>query len=55
MMNLVVEVCPYCWKEDEYSIESNRVTCSGCGNSILLCSLCDMDEVDCNNCEFKNI
>lgn len=47
------EVCPHCGAEVGYIVEEGtmRVKCGNCGESILLCSLCE-DHSDCGNCPF---
>lgn len=47
------EICPHCDHINEFFCGSYRtMTCRNCGKKILLCSLCDMDEVDCSKCPF---
>ena len=33
---------------------SRTTICQECGEEILLCCLCDMDECDCSNCPYRN-
>lgn len=48
------EICPHCDYVNDYVVDENTRTiiCKGCGERILLCSLCDMDEVDCSQCPY---
>lgn len=52
---LVTEVCPHCGTENDYEyVEGTTpvVTCPECSEEIALCSLCDMDIADCENCKY---
>lgn len=49
------ELCPYCdyintfvWEEGN----PRKIICRKCGKEILLCSLCDMDVVNCGKCPY---
>lgn len=49
------EICPHCdhvnnfvWQEGT----PRRIKCKNCGEEMLLCSLCNMDEVDCSKCPY---
>ena len=46
---LITEYCPHC--NDEVLINRNGEKCSGCGHFLKPCSLCDMDNVNCRDCE----
>jgi phage terminase large subunit GpA-like protein len=49
------ELCPHCGKENGFVWEEGtprRIKCSECGTEMLLCSLCDMDSVDCSKCPY---
>ena len=45
------EMCPYCDTENEIPMVKKIQSCSNCGAYIAPCSLCDMDNCDCANCE----
>lgn len=46
------ELCPYCENEVEISSEGKSI-CPICGKEILPCSMCNMNEVDCNKCNYQ--
>ena len=46
---LITEYCPHC--NDEVLINRKGEKCSGCGHFLKPCSLCDMDNVNCRDCE----
>jgi Zn ribbon nucleic-acid-binding protein len=49
------ELCPHCSHENNFVwIEgtSRVIKCKECGEEMLLCSLCDMDTVDCSKCPY---
>lgn len=49
------ELCPHCSHENNFVwVEGNSrsIKCEECGEEILLCSLCNMDMVDCSKCPF---
>lgn len=52
----IEEFCPHCDHINKlnWDGESRTMICKNCGEEILLCSLCDIDECDCNNCPYKN-
>lgn len=47
------EGCPHCGKDVPFHAEFKAFHCTNCGKSILPCSLCDHDKVDCNECPLK--
>jgi hypothetical protein len=50
------EICGNCDYVNGFNYEENMsrtMICKNCGEEILLCSLCDMDEVDCDNCPYQ--
>ena len=49
------EVCPHCdyINDIKWDGQSHKATCECCGRTILLCSLCDMDSCNCNECQYK--
>ena len=53
MNNLVQEVCPHCDCVNDIVWDgvSQTTVCKDCRKHILLCSLCDMDNVSCKDCE----
>lgn len=50
------EICPHCSHVNKLKWDriSRRIKCQNCGEEILLCSLCDMDEVECSKCPYEN-
>ena len=53
-MNKVDELCPFC--EKEVKLEKRQFflqKCPNCGNLIRACSLCNLDIVNCSECEKK--
>ena len=50
----IEEICEYCGHVNEikWDGESKTVICEECGEEILLCSLCDMDECNCDECPY---
>lgn len=49
------ELCPHCSHENDFVwVEGTprRIKCKNCGEEMLLCSLCNMDEVDCRTCPY---
>ena len=48
-MRKITEYCPHC--NDEEEIDETGGICSGCGHFLKPCSLCDMDNVNCKDCE----
>lgn len=47
------EHCPHCDSDTPFYVEFKAFHCTHCGKSILPCSLCDKDRVDCNECPLK--
>lgn len=50
------EICGNCDCVNGFNYEENgsrTITCKNCGEEILLCSLCDPDEVDCDECPYQ--
>lgn len=52
----IEELCPFC---DHLSLivwdgKSHTTECENCGKTIRLCSLCDCDVVDCENCKIES-
>lgn len=47
----IYEWCDNCGQEVKISIKGGN--CKFCGHFIFPCSLCDMDKVNCNECEFE--
>lgn len=52
MINTTNELCPHCNNEVEI-INDKPSKCPVCGETILPCSMCDMDKVKCNDCKFS--
>lgn len=54
--NDLEEICPHCSyiNKIKWNGISKRIKCSSCGEKILLCCLCNMDEVECNKCPYEN-
>lgn len=54
-MNIIEEICPHCDCANTINWDgvSRTTICQECGEEILLCCLCDMDEVDCSNCPYR--
>ena len=50
--NKIIEYCDTCNRDVEIPRVGGR--CPFCGKYLYPCSLCDMDKVDCNNCEYYN-
>lgn len=50
------EICPHCSHVNQIKWDrtSRRIKCQNCGEEILLCSLCNMDEVECSKCPYEN-
>ena len=53
-MDEISELCPYCEYEVKLKNKFEVQTCTNCGKSILPCSLCNMDKVDCSKCPLEN-
>lgn len=53
---IIEEICGYCDYVNtlNWDGKSTRTICKGCGEEIKLCCLCDMDECDCDNCQFED-
>lgn len=50
-VNTTAELCPIC--ENEVVIPADYPSnCPECNNTILPCSMCNMDQVDCRKCKF---
>lgn len=47
----IYEWCDNCGMETK--IGENGGNCEHCGKFLLPCSLCDMDNVNCNKCQYK--
>ena len=50
------EICGNCDYVNGFNYEENGsriIICKNCGEEILLCSLCDPDEVDCDECPYQ--
>lgn len=47
------EGCPHCGNDTPFYAEFKSFHCTNCGKSILPCSLCDHDKVNCNECPLK--
>lgn len=49
------EICSHCDCVNDFLVNKNTraIVCKGCGNEILLCSLCD-DHYICGQCPYKN-
>ena len=55
------EICPHCdcvnmvvlSETKECKNEKRTLVCKGCGETILACNLCDMDNCGCCNCEIE--
>lgn len=51
-MNTTTELCPHC--DSEVKIPADYPSnCPNCGKTILPCSMCNMDQVNCNRCIFE--
>lgn len=49
----VDEMCGFCEEEHEYDLSLGMIQkCKGCGEYIVLCSVCNSDEADCKNCKY---
>ena len=50
----VSELCPNCDEIITMKVKKgiHKTVCPNCGGVLILCSLCDMDKVDCRKCEF---
>lgn len=48
------EICPHCSHVNQIKWDrtSRKTICQNCGEEILLCSLCNMDEVECSKCPY---
>lgn len=48
------ETCPFCGEEHRYKIGDGMVQkCKGCGESIVLCSICPNNYSGCEDCEYN--
>ena len=49
------EICPHCDYVNQFVCDgvTRKIICKECGEEILLCSLCDMDKVDCSKCPYE--
>ena len=54
---MVIEMCPCCGYENnfewDWQTDGRKAHCLNCGNTLLICSLCDMDKVKCSKCKYK--
>lgn len=50
--NKTVELCDVCGQETEIDNKKGGY-CSTCGKFLKPCSMCDMDKVNCNECDFE--
>ena len=48
--NVIFEICPHCDQEIPLEEKKEKQLCHNCEGLIKPCSLCDLNEVDCNNC-----
>jgi predicted RNA-binding Zn-ribbon protein involved in translation (DUF1610 family) len=53
MDNITQELCPHCGEEVDLPAYMGIYKCPNCGALILPCSLCDWDEVNCEECLFE--
>lgn len=50
------EWCPNCESENEFELKGRKLyICHNCGYALAPCSLCDMDNVNCAECELAEI
>lgn len=49
------EICTWCQEEVKIPAIKGAHTCPNCGEEMLACGLCDMDEVECNKCPYDDI
>lgn len=47
---MISELCPHCENEVEIKESFTNQKCPECGKRILPCSMCKMDETNCNEC-----
>lgn len=54
ILGIIEETCGYCdyINEVDWDGKSRTIICKGCGKEILLCSLCDCSNVNCNECPY---
>ena len=51
---MTTELCPYCNTEVNIPAEMHYHKCPNCLEYILPCSLCDWDNINCNDCKISN-
>ncbi len=47
---MITEMCPHCEEEVEIKQTISKQNCPKCGKPILPCSMCDMEETECQKC-----
>lgn len=50
---MITELCSNCDTEVEIKHGCVKQQCPNCNKNILPCSMCDHNEIDCNDCVFK--